>query len=127
MQAILIHTFANAKSSHPHPHVSTSGDLAQRRRWHRAILTNTSSILQEYSKGQVAHLRYLRVKISKDNVTSISLFESIGFVRTSAEANYFGEVELRLQVQEREDAVLTDLENVKGWNGKPFVVDYREA
>lgn len=91
------------------------------------ILTNTSSILQEYNKGQVAHLRYLRVKISKDNVKSISLFESVGFVRTSAEANYFGEVELRLQVREREDAVLTDLEKVKGWNGKPFVVQYCEA
>ncbi|KAH0015239.1 hypothetical protein KCU78_g8286, partial [Aureobasidium melanogenum] len=91
------------------------------------ILTNTSSILQEYSKGQAAHLRYLRVKISKDNVKSIALFESVGFVRTSAEANYFGELELRLQVQGREDTVLTDLEKVKGWNGTPSFVEYREA
>lgn len=91
------------------------------------ILTNTSSILQEYSKGQAAHLRYLRVKISKDNVKSIALFESVGFVRTSAEANYFGELELRLQVQGREDTALTDLEKVKGWNGTPSVVEYREA
>lgn len=91
------------------------------------ILTNTSSILQEYSKDQTAHLRYLRVKISKDNVKSIALFESVGFVRTSAEANYFGELELRLQVQGREDTVLTDLEKVKGWNGKPSVVEFREA
>ncbi|CAD0110794.1 unnamed protein product [Aureobasidium uvarum] len=91
------------------------------------ILTNTASILQEYSKSQTAILRHLRVKISKDNVKSIALFESVGFVRTSAEANYFGEVELRLQVQDKEDVVLADLERVKGWNGKPFVVDYREV
>ncbi|KAG9530978.1 hypothetical protein KCU93_g2184, partial [Aureobasidium melanogenum] len=91
------------------------------------ILTKTPSILQEYSKGQAAHLRYLRVKISKDNVKSIALFESVGFVRTSAEANYFGELELRLQVQGREDTVLTDLEKVKGWNVTPSFVEYREA
>ncbi|KAH0331511.1 hypothetical protein KCU74_g4616, partial [Aureobasidium melanogenum] len=90
------------------------------------ILTNTSPILQEYSKSQAAHLRYLRVKISKDNVKSIALFESVGFVRTSAEANYFGELELRLQVQGREDIVLTDLEKVKGWNGTPSIIEYRE-
>ncbi|CAD0084204.1 unnamed protein product [Aureobasidium vineae] len=91
------------------------------------ILTNTAAILQEYSKNRAAILRYLRVKISKDNVKSIALFESVGFERTSAEANYFGEVELRLQVQGKEDIVLSDLEKVKGWDGKPFVVGYREV
>ncbi|KAI5271798.1 hypothetical protein E4T47_04846 [Aureobasidium subglaciale] len=91
------------------------------------ILTNTAPILQEYSKDQPATLRYLRVKISASNVKSIALFESAGFVRTSAEANYFGELELRLQVQGREKEVLDELEKVKGWNERPFVVGYREA
>ncbi|KAI5251684.1 hypothetical protein E4T42_04109 [Aureobasidium subglaciale] len=91
------------------------------------ILTNTAPILQEYSKDQPAALRYLRVKISASNVKSIALFESAGFVRTSAEANYFGELELRLQVQGREKEVLDELEKVKGWNGRPFVVGYRQA
>ncbi|KAI4719643.1 hypothetical protein E4T48_04144 [Aureobasidium sp. EXF-10727] len=91
------------------------------------ILTNTAVILQEYSKADTAVLRYLRVKISKDNVKSIALFESVGFVRTSAEANYFGEVELRLQVRGKEDVVLTELEKVKGWSERPVVAEYREA
>lgn len=90
------------------------------------ILTNTSPILDEYTKGKQADLRYLRVKINKENVKSISLFESVGFVRTSAEANYFGEVELRLQVLGNAN-VLGDLEKVKGWSEKPLVVRYGEV
>jgi RimJ/RimL family protein N-acetyltransferase len=90
------------------------------------ILSNTTAILDEYAKGKEAYLRYLRVKISAENVKSIALFESVGFVRTSAEANYFGELELRLQVQGNEK-VLVDLEKVKGWSGAPSVVEYREV
>lgn len=49
-------------------------------------------------KGQSkAELKYLRVKINKDNVGSIALFQKAGFVMTGAGANYFGEVELRLE------------------------------
>jgi RimJ/RimL family protein N-acetyltransferase len=88
------------------------------------ILSNTSAILNEYSKDKQAHLRYLRVKINAENVKSIALFESVGFVRTDAEANYFGELELRLQVLRNEN-VLIDLEKVKGWSGSPSVVEYR--
>lgn len=88
------------------------------------VLTNTAAILDEYTNGKQAHLRYLRVKINKENVKSINLFESVGFVRTGAEANYFGEVELRLQVLGNEK-VLEDLENVKGWCGAPSVLEYR--
>ena len=89
------------------------------------ILTNTTAILAEYTRGKQAHLRYLRVKINKENVKSINLFESVGFVRTSAEANYFGEVELRLQVLGNGN-VLGGLESVKGWCGCPLVLEYRE-
>jgi RimJ/RimL family protein N-acetyltransferase len=90
------------------------------------ILSNTTAILDEYAKAKEAYLRYLRVKISAENVKSIALFESVGFVRTSAEANYFGELELRLQVQGNEN-VLVDLEKVKGWSGAPSVMEYREV
>ncbi|KAM3414875.1 hypothetical protein BST61_g10018 [Cercospora zeina] len=40
-------------------------------------------------------LAFLRVKINQTNVGSIRLFESVGFVRTVDEPNYFGELELR--------------------------------
>ncbi|THY43555.1 hypothetical protein D6C99_07048, partial [Aureobasidium pullulans] len=56
------------------------------------ILTNSGAILSEYTQGTSGILNFLRVKINKDNVKSIALFESVGFERTSAEANYFGEV-----------------------------------
>lgn len=90
------------------------------------ILTNTTVILDEYTKGKSAHLRHLRVKINKENVKSINLFESVRFVRTSAEPNYFGEVELRLQIEGHEN-VLGDVEKCKGWSGGPSVLEYREA
>ncbi|KAK5112960.1 hypothetical protein LTR62_003782 [Meristemomyces frigidus] len=60
----------------------------------------------ERGKG-VMQLAYLRAKIQESNVGSIALFESVGFVRTSARANYFGEVELRLGAPER------------GWQDQP--------
>lgn len=90
------------------------------------IFSNTTAILNEYSKEKPAHLRYLRVKINAENVKSIALFESVGFVRTSAEANYFGELELRLQVLGNKN-LLGDLEKVKGWTESPSVVEYREV
>ncbi|THY31389.1 hypothetical protein D6D01_02909 [Aureobasidium pullulans] len=91
------------------------------------ILTNSGAILAEYTKNLPAELNFLRVKINKDNVKSIALFESVGFVRTSAGANYFGEVELRIQVKGKEEVVLEGLEGVKGWNGRPFVIGYGEV
>ncbi|QDS67686.1 hypothetical protein FKW77_005317 [Venturia effusa] len=60
------------------------------------IITNTSGILYEYSKKGNASLKFLRVKIDAENQTSISLFEKVGFTKTSPKPNYFNEVELRL-------------------------------
>ncbi|KAJ5532307.1 hypothetical protein N7494_008859 [Penicillium frequentans] len=40
-------------------------------------------------------LQCLSVKIGQDNVRSLALFESLGFVKVSAEPNFFGEFELR--------------------------------
>lgn len=91
------------------------------------ILTNSGAILSEYTQGTSGILNFLRVKINKDNVKSIALFESVGFERTSAEANYFGEVELRIQVKGEEEVALKELEGAKGWNGRPFVVGYGEV
>ncbi|KAJ8110183.1 hypothetical protein OPT61_g6906 [Boeremia exigua] len=64
------------------------------------IQTSLPSILLEYAGQKGTALKYLRVKIDKDNVRSLRLFERVGFERTSAEPNYFGEVELRTQVME---------------------------
>lgn len=90
------------------------------------ILGNVSPILREYSSDREGRLKYLRVKISAENVKSIALFEGVGFVRTSAEPNYFGELELRLLVEGKGEAVLRELQGIKGWSGKPEVVAYRD-
>jgi RimJ/RimL family protein N-acetyltransferase len=62
----------------------------------RYISTRLPDILSEYG-DRVTSLQYLRVKIDKDNTKSIKLFEGLGFSRVSEEANYFGEVEMRLE------------------------------
>lgn len=59
-------------------------------------------ILLEYCQGQRlpeadVRWKYLRVKVDKDNIRSIRLFERAGFQKVSEEPNYFGEVELRKQ------------------------------
>ena len=54
----------------------------------------------EYAGRRGIALKHLRVKIDKDNLRSLRLFERVGFVRTSTEPNYFGEVELRTPVVE---------------------------
>jgi RimJ/RimL family protein N-acetyltransferase len=56
-------------------------------------------ILEEYRLGSdersERYLRYLRVKVDKENSASLGLFGKVGFERVG-EVNYFGEVEMRL-------------------------------
>jgi RimJ/RimL family protein N-acetyltransferase len=86
------------------------------------IQSSLDDILSEYtSAGKSAALNYLRVKIDKDNVRSLKLFERVGFVRTSAEPNYFGEVELRTLVVEGR---LKDVVEKIGLEGFGRVVRY---
>ncbi|KAF3039963.1 hypothetical protein E8E11_000995 [Didymella keratinophila] len=59
------------------------------------IQSQLPRIGSEFAGAKGMQLKYLRVKIDKDNARSLKLFERVGFVRTSAEPNYFGEVELR--------------------------------
>ncbi|KAH6867148.1 GNAT domain-containing protein [Alternaria rosae] len=66
------------------------------------ISTSLPAILDEYAKGandtdKPKSLSYLRVRIDKDNIHSLSLFKTLGFSQVS-EPNYFGEVELRSEV-----------------------------
>lgn len=76
------------------------------------ILTHWVSIASEYTQGaDPPQLSFLRVKVNKDNVGSIRLFESVAFLRTVEEANYFGEVELRWLPD------LRSLRSGKGWEG----------
>lgn len=61
------------------------------------ISSSLPSLLAEYTqqdKQRRASLRYLRVKIDKDNKRSLALFEKLGF-KHSTGPNYFGELELR--------------------------------
>lgn len=78
------------------------------------IQSSLPSILREYVGPRGAVLKYLRVKIDKNNARSLRLFERVGFVRTSAEPNYFGEVELRTPVVEES---LRDVESKIGLVG----------
>ncbi|KAF3034699.1 hypothetical protein E8E12_005503 [Didymella heteroderae] len=59
------------------------------------IQSHLPAISSEFAGARGVEWRYLRVKIDKDNARSLKLFERVGLVRTSAEPNYFGEVELR--------------------------------
>ena len=64
------------------------------------ILTSLDAIMLEYhsahGKGKTtSEMKYLRVKIDKDNTRSIKLFESAGFTKVNETPNYFGELELR--------------------------------
>lgn len=85
------------------------------------IQSSLDSILAEYAGKGVALLKHLRVKIDQDNVQSLKLFERIGFLRTSAEPNYFGEVELRAPVV---GGRLIDVERKIGLEGFGKVVRY---
>jgi RimJ/RimL family protein N-acetyltransferase len=85
------------------------------------ITSRLQQITDEYSGGQSkSYLRYLRVKIDKDNGRSIKLFEKVGFRKVSEEANYFGEVELRWAVNQG------SMEEVEGrMESVPVVTGYR--
>lgn len=77
------------------------------------IFTHWSFIAAEYAQAQQSQpqLSFLRVKVQKGNAGSIRLFESVGFMRTVEEANYFGELELRWLPD------LQALRSGKGWEG----------
>ncbi|KAH6612695.1 acyl-CoA N-acyltransferase [Boeremia exigua] len=88
------------------------------------IQSSLPSILLEYAGERDVVLKYLRVKIDKDNVRSLKLFERVGFVRTSVEPNYFGEVELRTPVVEE---ILKDVEGRIGLVGSGKTLKYEAA
>lgn len=68
------------------------------------ILQSLDGILSEYQSANAAGtekiaMGYLRVKIDKDNLRSIRLFESVGFRKVTEQPNYFGELELRWAIE----------------------------
>ncbi|KAK4615824.1 N-acetyltransferase 9-like protein [Fulvia fulva] len=75
------------------------------------IHTHWPDIAAEYAQsGAITpQLSFLRVKINQTNVGSIRLFEGVGFIRTTEEPNYFGELELRFVPD------LEGLRKQKGW------------
>ncbi|KAK8168248.1 GNAT domain-containing protein [Phyllosticta citrichinensis] len=62
-----------------------------------AVLGEFVASLGDQSK-RGARLSHLRVKIGAENARSVRLFEKLGFVKASESTNYFGELELRLDV-----------------------------
>lgn len=63
-------------------------------------------------------MRVLRVRIGQSNTRSISLFQKLGFEQVGDEANYFGELELRLEVE-------TDWREVANKYTRLTVLEYR--
>jgi len=68
------------------------------------VFMNVEIMLQEFVKDssrtavQRARLKYLGVKIGATNERSLRLFKSVGFRNISEEPNYFGELEMRLEI-----------------------------
>ena len=63
-------------------------------------VTKTSSRAIEAMQVTTLRLDVLRVRINQSNDRSIKLFESVGFRKYTTEANYFGEFELRMPVDD---------------------------
>jgi RimJ/RimL family protein N-acetyltransferase len=67
------------------------------------IVTSLTRILEEYhagSEAEACHMKYMRVKIDQHNVQSLALFQRLGFKKIGEEPNYFGEVEMRMQMED---------------------------
>ncbi|KAK8255124.1 N-acetyltransferase [Phyllosticta capitalensis] len=90
--------------------IMVASKMHQGRGFGRAVLDafltyvrrNLDAVLGEFAAslpgGRPASLKYLRVKIGAENERSVRLFEKLGFVKVAESPNYFGELELRLQV-----------------------------
>ena len=83
------------------------------------ILNHEQEILHEYHVSSTPTTRlgfaYFVVKIGEDNTRSIALFESLGFAKTAQEPNYFGEYELRRQIDALELSALFETHHVDGY------------
>ncbi|KAF3937643.1 hypothetical protein ABW19_dt0209732 [Dactylella cylindrospora] len=59
-------------------------------------------ISQDKAFKDQRYLKHLRVKIGKENERSLGLFQKLGFKKCTDTPNYFGEWELRLEIQNQE-------------------------
>lgn len=88
------------------------------------ILSHQAAILGEYGlehdRQSKEAFDFFSVKIGEGNSRSTKLFESLGFRKVKDEANYFGEFELRLPVDE------TGLGEVKRLVDRYDIGDYGE-
>ncbi|KAF2876816.1 GNAT domain-containing protein [Massariosphaeria phaeospora] len=89
------------------------------------IISSLSEIMNEYHKSHNggkagSYMKYLRVKIDKENARSIRLFENAGFTKVHEQPNYFGELELRLPLSARSSDVM-----LLGTGVIPRLADYK--
>jgi len=65
------------------------------------VLAYSKPLMEEYRGGadKGTNLTAFVAKIDKENEISIKMFEGVGFRKVREEANYFGEVELRMEVK----------------------------
>ena len=83
------------------------------------VLEQHQEILREYS-SEPSKLAHLLAKIDAENEPSIALFKKAGFVKVSEEPNYFGEVEMRWDMDQadRKRTVLERAQRDSGMNGQ---------
>jgi RimJ/RimL family protein N-acetyltransferase len=90
------------------------------------IQTHLDEILGEYKKKVTLdnmHLLQLKVKIGSKNTKSISLFESIGFIKVGEVPNYFGEIELTFEglIGKERTYGLLEKYDIKGYRELQYV------
>ncbi|RKF63318.1 N-acetyltransferase 9-like protein [Erysiphe neolycopersici] len=87
------------------------------------LQTHLHEILTEYDSKNNVSLLNLRVKINSENLKSIKLFESIGFLKADQAPNYFGELEFMIQDFTNIDQTLSLLKkyNVRDYFEVPYI------
>ena len=92
------------------------------------IFDHERGIIEEFEMDKMSSgsegIEELRVKIGESNVRSIGLFESVGFTKVAEEANYFGEIELRIGSTWR----ITVTEMIERWGLEGYCeLEYRNS
>ena len=82
------------------------------------IISSLDGIVAEYCSNhrgmsRQGYLKFLRVKIDGENSRSIRLFESVGFQKVSEKVNYFGELELRWMILEKDSVHFAQLQGLE--------------
>jgi RimJ/RimL family protein N-acetyltransferase len=87
------------------------------------LLEDLNDILREFKRDDIkeCHLMSLQAKIDHKNATSLRLFERLGFTKIRDEPNYFGELDLVLDINRAQDMLRRQRDTMK-----VNIVNYKE-